>query len=149
MYRINHGAVIVTIILHQIVRYLWYSPSVFFDPWMSAFRLTPLAMTDLTLVPFIAALLASVSFCYLFAWLINRLMITRLLEGLALAVALWLPHAGFLTMSQYLSAEIPWPGILVDVLGTLANVILSGVILTLWRKRARSGGAPAEEQSRG
>jgi len=149
MYRINHGAVIVTTIVHQIVRYLWYSPSVFFDPWMSAFRLTPLAMTDLTLIPFIVALLGALSFCYLFAWLINRLMITRLLQGLALAVALWLPHAGFWTMSQYLSAEIPWPGILVDVLGTLVNVILAGVILTLWRKRVRRAGAPAEEQGRG
>lgn len=135
MYRINHGAVVVVTILHQIVRYLWYSPSVFFDPWLSAFRLNTLALTDISLLPFLLAILASLVFCYVFAWLINRLEISRVTAGVGLSTLLWLPHAGLWTISQYLIAKIPWSGILVDVLGTLVNATLAGVVLTAWRKR--------------
>jgi len=147
MYRINHGAVIVVTILHQIVRYLWYAPWVFLDSWMNAFRLDPQALTDTTLLPFITAILASLAYCYLFAWLINRLMITRILHGLGLAVLLWLPLGGLWTTSQYLVADIPWSGIMVDILGTLTNAILAGVILTLWRKRVASAKSAATEEA--
>lgn len=146
MYRINHGAVIVVTILHQIVRFIWYSPSVFFEPWMSAFRLEPLALTEISLLPFVLAILASLTFSYLFAWLANRLTITRVIGGLGLALLLWLPYAGLWTTSQYLIANIPWPGILVDITGTLVNTILAGMILTRWRKRvAVAEPAPREK----
>ena len=136
MYRINHGAVVVVTILQQIVRYIWYSPSVFFDAWLSAFRLDPVALTDISLLPTIIAILSSLTFCYLFVWLINRLTITNIFAGCGLALLLWLPHAGLWTTSQYLFANLPWNAILVDAFGTLANIVLAGVILTLWRKRA-------------
>ena len=137
MYRINHGAVVVVTILQQIVRYIWYSPSVFFDQWLSAFRLDPVAMTDISLLPTIIAIISSLTFCYLFAWLVNRLSITNIFAGIGLALLLWLPHAGLWTTSQYLFASIPWSAILVDAFGTLVNIVLAGMILTLWRKRIR------------
>ena len=145
MYRINHGSVIVVTILQQIVRYLWYAPWVFLDSWMNAFRIDPQALTEISLLPFITAILASLAYCYLFAWLINRLMITRLFPGLGLAVLLWLPLGGLWMTSQYLVADIPWSGIMVDILGTLANAVLAGVILTLWRKRVAPAKSAAAE----
>lgn len=136
MNRINHLAVLVSVVAHQILGYLWYSAA----PWARA-RLEALGrpLSDLNAVD--PAALAADILCwllggYVIAWLASKTDSTTAGRGAMLGGALWLGVGLAAIVPHYMFAGIPPTVIVIDAANMLVALLTSGAIIGGWRKKA-------------
>ena len=142
--RINHAAVWVLVIVHQLIGWGWYT--IFGEQWLNLHART---MTDIdrthNLGAYVMAIVAAIVTNYVLAWLLGRLNAVNAIAGLKTAVICWL---GFLfveyaTICVFSAFETnPWPLILIDMGRSLITFAVSGLVLGAWRKG--SGGTVSE-----
>lgn len=130
-----HKAIAVTVILQQALGFSWYSSWLFGAQWMAAVGRKTGELNPRNPIPFAVAILASVLFCYLLSWLIQRTQIASPVAGAALGVAVWLGFVAPALAAHYLFIGLPWTLIGIDGGATFVNALLAGVILAAWRRR--------------
>ena len=134
--RINHAAVWVLVVVHQLIGWVWYA--IFGEQWLNLHART---MTDIdrthNVSAYILAIVAAIITNYVFAWLLGRINVTNAVAGLKIALLCWL---GFLfveyaTICVFSAFETnPWPLVLIDMGRPLITFAVSGLVLGAWRK---------------
>ena len=135
--RINHLAVWILVIVHQLIGWGWYT--IFGDLWLNQHAKT---MTDIerthNVGAYVLAIVASIFVNYALAWLIARLNAASALAGLKIALICWF---GFLfvehaTIAVFSAFETnPWPLICIDMGRPLVAFAISGLVLGAWRRK--------------
>lgn len=136
--RINHLAVWILVILHQLIGFGWYA--VFGNVWLNYHAKT---MTDIeqthSVVPYVIAIIASIFVNYALAWLIARLNAPGAFCGLKIALLCWLSFlfVEYATISAFSAFETnPWPLVFIDMGRPLVAFALSGLVLGGWQRKA-------------
>jgi hypothetical protein len=135
--RINHLAVWVLVILHQVVGFGWYF--VFGNIWLNLHAKT---MTDIEqpheVAPYLVALIASIFVNYGLAWLISKLNANNAVAGLRIALICWfcflfVEYDTIAVFSAF--GTNPWPLALLNMGRPLLAFAISGLVLGAWRPR--------------
>jgi Protein of unknown function (DUF1761) len=136
--KINHLAVWILVIVHQLVRLGW--DSAFSEVWLN---LNAKTKTDIepthSFMPYLIAIVASIFVNYALAWLISRLNATSAVAGLKIAIVCWFAFllVEFATVSAFSAFETnPWPLVFINMGRPFLAWSLSGLVLGVWQKRA-------------
>ena len=134
--RINHLAVWILVVIHQLVGFGWYS--IFGEAWLNYHAKT---MTDIerthSFVPYLIAIIASIFVNYALAWLIVRLNAPSATCGLKIAIICWFAFlfVEYATISAFSAFETnPWPLVLIDMGRPFVAFAISGLVLGGWRR---------------
>ena len=134
--RINHLAVWILVVIHQLVGFGWYS--IFGEVWLNYHAKT---MTDIerthSFVPYLIAIVASIFVNYALAWLITRVNATNAIAGLKIAIICWFAFlfVEYSTISAFSAFETnPWPLVLIDMGRPFVAFAISGLVLGGWRR---------------
>jgi hypothetical protein len=136
--RINHAAVWILVVVHQLIAVVWYK-AVFGNVWLNLHAKT---MTDIesptSPVPFIVAIIASIFVNYALAWLIGRLNAASAVAGLKIALICWfsflfVEHATISVFSAF--GTNPWPLVFLDMGRALLAFAVSGMVLGAWQRK--------------
>jgi hypothetical protein len=135
--KINHLAVWILVIVHQLIGWGWYTA--FGDWWLNLHAKT---MTDIerthNVGAYVLAVVAAIIVNYTLAWLISRLNATSAVAGLFIALVCWFSFlfVEYATISVFSAFETnPWPLILIDMGRPLLGFAISGLVLGAWRKK--------------
>jgi len=133
---INHLAVWILVIVHQLVGWGWYT--VFGEKWLNLHART---MTDIerthNVGAYVFAVFTAIVVNYTLAWLIGRLDVANALAGLRIALVCWFAFlfVEYTTISLFAAFETnPWPLICIDMGRPLLAFSISGIVLGTWRK---------------
>jgi hypothetical protein len=136
--KINHLAVWVLVIVHQLVGFAWYA--IFGEAWL---RYHARTMTDIErphdFVPYLCAIVAAIFVNYALAWLLGRLNVISGLAGLRIALLCWFAFlfVEYSTISAFAAFETnPWPLVFINMGRPFIAFALSGLFLGAWPKRA-------------
>ena len=134
--RINHLAVWILVVVHQLIGFGWYS--IFSNTWLNLHAKT---MTDIDnpheIAPYLCAIVASIVVNYALARLLLCLGTDRAVGGLKIAVLCWfaflfVEHATISMFSAF--GTNPWPLVLIDMGRPLLAFAVSGLVLGGWRR---------------
>jgi len=135
--RINHVAVWILVIVHQLVGWGWYA--IFGNIWLNLHAKT---MTDIERthdwIAYVTAIIASIFVNYALAWLISRLNAVSAMAGLKIALLCWFAFlfVEYATIAVFSAFETnPWPLIFIDMGRPFVAFAISGLVLGAWRKR--------------
>jgi uncharacterized protein DUF1761 len=136
--KINHVAVWVLVVVHQLIGFGWYA--VFGNIWLNLHAKT---MTDIEnpheVAPYLVAITASIFVNYALAWLIARLGATNAIAGLKIALVCWFCFlfVEYDTISVFSAfGTNPWPLVFINMGRALLAFAISGLVLGAWRRRA-------------
>ena len=134
--KINHLAVWILVIVHQLVGWGWYA--IFGETWLNYHART---MTDIERThdfsAYLTALVAAIFVTYALAWLIGRLNATNAIAGLKIALVCWFAFlfVEYSTISAFSAFETnPWPLVFINMGRPLVGFALSGLVLGAWRR---------------
>ena len=131
--KINHAAVWVFVVISQVTPALWYMA--FTDQWMSLNGFTEADIAEnMSAAPYVSAIITSIVFGYVLAWLFVRLKIESAMEGIKTAVIMWLPFSllGHITLNLFTLQ--PYPLSWLDGGSDLIVYITAGLLFGAWRK---------------
>jgi hypothetical protein len=138
--RINHAAVWILVIVHQLVGFGWYA--IFGEKWLNLHARTA---TDIerthNVSAYVLAIVTAIIVNYALAWLIARLNVTNATAGLRIAIVCWFAFlfVEYSTIAVFSAFETnQWPLILIDMGRPLIAWSISGLVLGAWQRR----GAP-------
>jgi hypothetical protein len=136
--RINHLAVWIMVVIHQLIGFGWYA--IFGELWLSYHAKT---MTDIErnhdIVPYFVAIVSAIVVNYALAWLIGRLNANSAVAGLKIGILCWFAFlfVEYSTVSAFSAFETnPWPLVFINMGRPFLAFALSGVVLGAWQKRA-------------
>ena len=135
MLKHNHIAIFVAVILHQVIGFLWYSPLLFLYPRVAGLgkKLTDFDMSNPA--PFIADIAGWFLACYFISWLVQRMALNNLTQGLGLASLLWIGIVLPVLAPHYLFAGVHRDVLLIDAMNELVHLTVTCCLLAAWRKR--------------
>lgn len=135
--KINHVAVWVLVVIHQLVGYCWYK--IFGEMWLNYHART---MTDIERthdwIAYAIAIIAAIFVNYALAWLIGRLNATNAVAGLKIAVICWFAFlfVEYSTIAVFSAFETnPWPLVFINMGRPFVAWALSGLVLGAWQRR--------------
>jgi hypothetical protein len=135
--RINHLAVWILVVVHQLIGGLWYG-LLFNNLWLNLHAKT---MTDIDnpheITPYVIAIGASIAVNYALAWMIARFEAPSALCGLKIALLCWfaflfVEHATIAAFSAF--GTNPWPLVFLDMGRPFIAFAISGLVLGAWPK---------------
>lgn len=131
--RINHPAVIVLVVLHQILPAVWYG--IFAEGWMTVWEKTEADVSNPSPWPYVYSIVGSVIKNYTTAWLYVRLDIRRIGTGVLTGCVLWLGFVFHAFWIHHAFTLIPFEATFYDAGIELINMAVAGVILSIWLKK--------------
>ena len=132
MRRFNHLAILVTVIVQQIIGFLWYSPSMFFTPWMAGIGKQAGEVNQHDPVPFIVAVATSIIFCYTLAWCLQRVGAPTATDGAFVGALVGLGLIGPALAGHYAFIGFRWGLMAIDIGMELVTCAVSGALLAGW-----------------
>jgi hypothetical protein len=129
MPRFNHLTIFVTVLVQQIIGFLWYSPAMFFSPWLAGIRKRAEEINQSDPVPFIVAILTSVIFCYTLAWCLQRVGVSTAMDGALVGALVGLGLIGPALTGHYAFIGFRWGLMAVDIGMELVTCAISGALL--------------------
>jgi hypothetical protein len=134
MQRTNHVAVIVSLILHQVLGFLWYG-LLFFDPWLSGLGKRPEDINQADPIPFAYDIVGWLIAGYVVAWLVRATGSDTAGKGARLGALLWLGVAVPTLVPHYAFAGIRPIVTIIDALNALAGFVITGAVIGGWPRR--------------
>lgn len=133
--RINHVAVWVAALLAQAVAPLIYSEVFFGIRWVELNELTEADFSKVDMgVGLSLSFISSLAAAYMLAWLFKRMHITSALEGLKIALLVWLAFIFLeITTQNYFSVR-SFELTLIDESVVLIKYEIAGILLGGWKK---------------
>ncbi len=139
--RHNHIAIWIMVVAQIAIGFLWYSPFTFLEPWAYGFGLDLATMGEPNPLAFIVIFVTSVASCYVISWLILRLGIKGTGGALLLGILLWLGVSVQALAPHYMFAQVGKSALIIDLGNSFVVVVVTCLVLTLWRKPDRTIGA--------
>ncbi len=130
---INHLAVVVAVILHQVLGYLWYGV-LFLDPWLSGLSRSRSEFDQSDPVPYVLDIAGWFLASYVMAWLIRKTDTDSPGKGAALGLVLWLGLALPTLIPHYAFAGLKPIVMVIDAANVLVACVMTGAILAAFQK---------------
>ena len=132
--KINHVAVWILVVFHQIVALLWYAPFLFGMKWMELLNKTAEDFSASSPLNYIVTIITALAMTYLLAWLFKELKINTPLRGLFYSFIFALGFF-FLEMLTVGMISLRHFGLtLIDGGMYLVNFLIAGIVLGAWKK---------------
>lgn len=136
MVPVNYLAVLVATVVVFALGWLWYSPLMFFKPWMRLRGLDPEAAMKNAKMPG-GKLLIEFGRCFVLAFVIARLMALLGVSTLFIAahsgLFLWIGFPLVLLAGSVLWDNVPWKVAAIHAGDWLVKLLVIPIIVTLWR----------------
>lgn len=132
--KINHVAVWILVVFHQIVAVLWYAKFLFGNKWMQLLGKTESEFGAANPLQYIIAIITALAMTYLLAWIYKELKINNPLRGLFYAVIIGLGFYFLQTLTTGVFSIRPFGLTLIDGGMYLVNYIIAGIVLGAWKK---------------
>lgn len=130
----NWLAILVVVIIHQILGFVWYSPQVFGNVWF--IEATPANVVELQpqIGLYIFAVVAALMLTVMFSYFVEQTGVRSAWDGVQLGVLFWLGFVFPIMAMHYLFMQYSFRLIAIDTGKELLGLIISGIILATWRK---------------
>jgi hypothetical protein len=135
--KINHLAVLVSIVLMHALGFLWYG-LLFKEPWMAYVGITMENMDQNQPSPaiWILNLIAITAPIYVLAWLYTKLSVTEGIQGAILALVITFCVQLLPVMNANMFARAPFGLAWITAGYMVVGLTISGFILGAWTKKA-------------
>src|SRR5438445_2316691 len=135
MVHVNYLAVLVAAVAVFVLGWLWYSPLLFFKPWMRLRGMDPVAAMAGAKMPG-GKLLIELARCLVLAYVIARFVallgITSWLGAVHFGLFLWIGFPVILLTGSVLWEKIPWKVARITAGGWIAQLLVIPIIVSLW-----------------
>jgi hypothetical protein len=136
MVHVNYLAVLVAAVAAFVLGWLWYSPLLFYKPWMRLRGLDPVAAMANAKMP-AGKLLIEFARCFVLAYVIARFVallgITSALVAVHFGLALWIGFPVILLTGSVLWDNVPWKVAAIHAGDWLVKMLVIPIIVSLWR----------------
>jgi hypothetical protein len=135
--KLNHLAIWILVIVHQIVAFVWYSPLLFGNQWMELLNKTAADFANPNPINYIIAIITAVVMTYLLGWLFIKLNVNTLLKGICYACIFFLCFLFLQTLTHGLFSFRPIGLTLIDDGMYLVNFVIAGAVLGSWKRHRK------------
>jgi len=136
MVHVNYLHVFVAAVVIFVLGWLWYSPLLFYKPWMRLRGLDPVAAMAGAKMPG-GKLLVEFVRCFLLAFVITRFVgllgISSWLGAVHFGLSLWIGFPVILLTGSVLWDNVPWKVAAIHAGDWLVKMLVIPIIVTLWR----------------
>jgi len=132
--KINHLAVLVTIVLQFALGFLWYGP-LFGDPWMEmvGLDLATIEANPPGVSEWITNIISAVVSCYVLAWIFVRMNVHTLLAGAYMGLLIGFSFVLLSVMTSTLFAQQPYELAWITGGYTTVGLTIAGAVLGAWK----------------
>lgn len=135
MVPVNYLHVLVAAVVVFVLGWLWYSPLLFFKPWMRLRGLDPVAAMANAKTP-TGKLIVELARCLVLAYVIARFVallgITSWLGAVHFGLFLWIGFPVILLTGSVLWDNVPWKVAAIHAGDWLVKLLVIPIIATLW-----------------
>ena len=136
MVHVNYLAVVVAAVAVFILGWLWYSPLLFFKPWMRLRGLDPDAAMANAKMP-VGKLVVEFVRCFVLAYVLARLVlllgVIRVIGAVHMGLGLWIGFPVVLLAGSVLWDNVPWKVAAIHAGDWLVKLLAIPIIVMLWR----------------
>jgi hypothetical protein len=136
MAHVNNLAVVVAAVAVFVLGWLWYSPLLFFKPWMRLRGMDPAAAMAGAKMPG-GKLLVELARCLVLAYVVARvaalLGVTTWTGAVHLGLFLWIGFPVILLTGSVLWENIPWKVAAIHAGDWLVKMLVIPLIVSVWR----------------
>jgi hypothetical protein len=136
MVHVNYLAVLVAALAVFVLGWLWYSPLLFFKPWMRLRGLDPVAAMATAKMP-VGKLFIELGRCLLLAYVIARFVallgLTSWMGAVHFGLFLWIGFPVILLAGSVLWDNVPWKVAAIHAGDWLVKMLVIPVIVSVWR----------------
>jgi uncharacterized protein DUF1761 len=136
MVHVNYLAVLVAAVAVFVLGWLWYSPLLFYKPWMRLRGLDPVAVMTGAKLPggkLLIELARCLVLAYVIAHLVARLGVGSWLGAAHLGLVLWFGFPVTLLAGSVLWDNVPWKVAAIHAGDWLVKMLVIPLIVTAWR----------------
>ena len=136
MVHVNHLAVLVAAVAVFVLGWLWYSPLLFYKPWMRLRGLDPVAAMAGAKTPggkLLIELARCVVLAYVLTCLLALLGANRWLSAVHVGLFLWVGFPVILLTGSVLWENVPWKVAAIHAGDWLVKLLVIPTIVSLWR----------------
>lgn len=136
MVHVNAGAVVVAAVAVFVLGWLWYSPLLFYKPWMRLRGLDPVAAMAGAKMPvgkLGIELVRCLVLAYVIACLVVLLGLGTWLGAVRFGIFLWIGFPIILLTGSVLWDNVPWKVAAIHAGDWLVKLLVIPIIVTLWR----------------
>lgn len=132
--KINHAAVWILVLVHQIIGAVWYSPFFFAEKWVEFTGKSMSDFSNASIVPYFISIAASIITTYTIAYLFKKLSVANFVTGMYYAFIFWFGFL-FVELATFNSFELrPFGLTLINGFKSLVTFLVTGFVLGLWKK---------------
>jgi uncharacterized protein DUF1761 len=135
MTQVNYVAVLVAAVAVFVLGWLWYSPLLFYKPWMRLRGLDPVAAMAGAKMP-AGKLLIEFARCLVLAYVIARFMgllgVSNLFGAVHFGLFLWIGFPVVLLTGSILWENVPWKVAAIHAGDWLVKMLVIPTIVCLW-----------------
>jgi len=132
---VNYLHVFVAALVVFVLGWLWYSPLLFFEPWMRLRGMDPVATTAGATMP-AGKLLIELVRCLVLAYVIARFVallgITSWMGAVHFGLLLWVGFPVILLTGSVLWENVPWKVAAIHAGDWLVKLLVIPIIVSLW-----------------
>jgi Protein of unknown function (DUF1761) len=136
MMHVNYAAVVVAAVAVFVLGWLWYSPLLFFKPWMRLRGLDPEAAMQGAKLPG-GKLVVEFIRCLVLAFVLARLLlllgVSSWLIGVHTGFFLWIAFPVVLLVGSVLWDNVSWKVAAIHAGDWLVKLLVIPIIVTVWR----------------
>ena len=132
--KLNHVAVWILVVFHQIVAIVWYAPFLFGNKWMELLNKTTEDFSASSPVKYIIAIITALAMTYLLAWLFKELKINTPLRGLFYGCIFCISLLILEMLTVGVFSLRPFGLTVIDGGMYLVNFLVAGIVLGAWKK---------------
>lgn len=134
--RLNYAAIVVSAIVYWLLGALWFGV-IFATPWMALEGITmEQAMKINPTVPYIIVFIADIIMAYVLANVCTWRQVDTAWKGASLGVLFWIGFVGTTTLATYEFEGRPFHLFLINYGYCLVGMVIMGIILGAWKKKA-------------
>ncbi len=136
MVHVNYLAVLVAAVVVFILGWLWYSPLLFYKPWMRLRGLDPDAAMAGAKMPggkLVLELLRCLVLAYVIARLVALLGVSSWMGGVHFGLLLWIGFPLILLTGSVLWDNVPWKVAAIHAGDWLVKLLVIPIIVSVWR----------------
>jgi len=136
MVHVNYLAVLVAAITVFVLGWLWYSPLLFYKPWMRARGLDPdaaMAGAKMPVGKLVIELVRCIVLAYIIAHFVGALGISGWMGAVHFGLILWIGFPVILLTGSILWENVPVKVAAIHAGDWLVKLLVIPIIVTLWR----------------